>query len=109
MINELLKGSSAHPISKKEENLDVRDASPQNITVVFPASKEEVSIDSIVLLTSYHSDNLTMDSDGQHNSAAIPILVAPIIDGNSKTFFSLRKRLVTVTEILTNSISGVVK
>jgi glycosyltransferase involved in cell wall biosynthesis len=132
MDSELLKGNSAHLISKKEESPDVRGTCPQNITVVLPAFNEEVSIGSIVLLTRNYSDNVividdgssdrtaaiarkagahvivhevnkgkgaalktgftaaaalgsdiivTMDSDGQHNPAEIPKLVAPIIDG----------------------------
>lgn len=122
-------------ITKKEEISDVRETSPQNITVVLPAFNEEVSIGSIVLLTKLYCDNVivvddgssdrtaaiarkagahvvvhevnkgkgaalntgftaaaslgadiivTMDSDGQHNPADIPLIVAPIIDGTAE-------------------------
>ena len=134
MNNNLIVENTRQTI-KKEENSDVRGTSPQNITVVLPAFNEEVSIGSIVLLTSPYCDNVivvddgssdrtvriarkagahvivhevnqgkgaalktgfkaaadmgadiivTMDSDGQHNPAEIPGLVAPIINGTAE-------------------------
>ena len=80
MNNELLKGSSAHLISKKEESPDVRDASPQNITAVLPAFNEEVSIGSVVLLTGNYSDNVIVIDDGSSDlTAKVAKLILPIL------------------------------
>lgn len=135
MNKEQCMGKTTHMLPKKEEDQDVRDIIPQNITVVLPAFNEEVSIGSIVLLTMRYCDNVivvddgssdrtaeiarnaganvlihevnkgkgvalktgftaaadlgadiivTMDSDGQHNPAEIPRLVAPIRDGTAE-------------------------
>lgn len=80
MNNELLEGSSAHLISKKEESPDVRDASPQNITAVLPAFNEEVSIGSVVLLTGNYSDNVIVIDDGSSDlTAKVTKLILPIL------------------------------
>jgi glycosyltransferase involved in cell wall biosynthesis len=132
MNNELNTGKSSQCMIQREEKAYKEVTVPQNITVVLPAYNEEVSIGSIVLLTSQYADNVivvddgssdrtaevagkagaevvrhetnrgkgaalktgftaaadlgadiivTMDSDGQHNPAEIPLLVAPIING----------------------------
>ena len=130
MNNELNTGKSSQCMIQCEEKAYKEVTVPQNITVVLPAYNEEVSIGSIVLLTSQYADNVivvddgssdrtaevagkagaevvrhetnrgkgaalktgftaaadlgadvivTMDSDGQHNPAEIPRLVAPIL------------------------------
>jgi hypothetical protein len=79
MNNELIMGRSAHLISKKEENPDVRNASPQNITVVLPSFNKEVSIDSIVLLTRYYADNvIVIDGGSSDLTAKVAKLILPI-------------------------------
>lgn len=133
MSNEHCMSKSSQCITKNEETTQ-EVIVPQNITVILPAYNEEVSIGSIVLLTSLYADNVivvddgssdrtadvarragaevvlheankgkggalktgftaadnlgadiivTMDSDGQHNPADIPKLVAPIIEGRA--------------------------
>jgi len=134
MNNELNTGKSSQCMIQCEEKAYKEVTVPQNITVVLPAYNEEVSIGSIVLLTSQYADNVivvddgssdrtaevagkagaevvrhetnrgkgaalktgftaaadlgadvivTMDSDGQHNPAEIPRLVAPILKGEA--------------------------
>jgi glycosyltransferase involved in cell wall biosynthesis len=134
MSHELNTGKSSQCMIQCEEKAYKEVTVPQNITVVLPAYNEEVSIGSIVLLTSQYADNVivvddgssdrtaevagkagaevvrhesnrgkgaalktgftaaadlgadvivTMDSDGQHNPAEIPRLVAPILKGEA--------------------------
>ena len=134
MSNELSIGKSSQCITKNEEKTCKEVTVSQNITVILPAYNEEVSIGSMVLLTSLYADNVvvvddgssdrtsdvarragadvvlhktnkgkgealktgftaaanlgadiivTMDSDGQHNPADIPKLVAPILEGSA--------------------------
>ena len=134
MSHELNTDKSSQCMVQCEEKTCKEVTVPQNITVVLPAYNEEVSIGSIVLLTSQYADNVivvddgssdrtaevagkagaevvrhetnrgkgaalktgftaaadlgadvivTMDSDGQHNPAEIPRLVAPILKGEA--------------------------
>lgn len=87
MNNELLKGSSAHLISKKEESPDVRDASPQNITAVLPAFNEEVSIGSAILRAKKFVDRvIVVDNASSDNTVEVAELAgAEIIRSNNHT------------------------
>lgn len=134
MNNESSLEVGSQCITFREENSCKELTVPQKITVVLPAYNEEVSIGSMVLLTSFYADSVlvvddgssdrtaevaqqagaeviqheknkgkgealktgfiassnlgadiivTMDSDGQHNPADIPKLIAPIIKGEA--------------------------
>ena len=70
MNNELFMGKSAQPITKKEESLNARGTTPQNVTVILPAFNEEVSIGSIVLLTKHYADHVIVVDDGSSDRTA---------------------------------------
>ncbi|MDY9926359.1 glycosyltransferase family 2 protein [Methanosarcina sp.] len=85
MNNELLKGSSAHPISKKQESSDVRDASPQNITVVLPVFNEEVSIGSVVLRAKKFANRvIVVDNASSDNTVEVAELAGAEIIRNNR-------------------------
>jgi hypothetical protein len=48
MGNELQTGNSSQDVNQNE-NLRAKDTEPQNVTVILPDNKEEVSVGSIVL------------------------------------------------------------
>ena len=70
MNNELLLGKSVQPITKKEESLNARGTTPQNVTVILPAFNEEVAIGSIVLLTKHYADHVIVVDDGSSDRTA---------------------------------------
>jgi cellulose synthase/poly-beta-1,6-N-acetylglucosamine synthase-like glycosyltransferase len=70
MNNELFMGKSVQPIIKKEESLNARGTTPQNITVILPAFNEEVAIGSIVLLTKHYADHVIVVDDGSSDRTA---------------------------------------
>ncbi|MHC1756368.1 MAG: glycosyltransferase family 2 protein [Methanosarcina sp.] len=85
MNSELIMGKKAHLVTKKEENPDVREAPPQNITVVLPAFNEEVSIGSVILRAKKFADRvIVVDNASSDNTVEVAELAGAEIIRNNK-------------------------
>ncbi|AKB34396.1 Glycosyltransferase [Methanosarcina siciliae HI350] len=85
MNNELIIGKSVQPITKKEENPNVRVPSLRNITVVLPAYNEEVSIGSVVLQAKKFADRVVVvDNASSDNTVDVAKLAGAEIIRNTK-------------------------
>jgi len=94
MNSELLLSKNAQLISKREENLDIKETSPKNITVVLPTYNEEVSIGSAVIRAKKYADRvIVLDNASVDNTADVAELAgAEIVHTRYKGLdFSIKK------------------